>query len=260
MRWNLGQEWTTRSVSASSTSYTITGLRNSGLYEVQVRARNSVGWGAWSPSAWATTTALPGKPAAMLLTGGVREISVTWQVPSDNGAAITEQQVRWIQSGTPGASWSSQSVSPTATSYTIRGLHDLEAYAVEVLARNSAGWGLPAYDVVSTQPAPYFPPPDKPTRMSLSAGVGELTVSWQVPSGNGEAIIEQEVRWRRQSTNADPVLPGEWSSQTVSASATSYTIRELAVDRRYQVEVRARNRRGGWGPAAWAWADTERGP
>ena len=259
VRWNLGQEWTTRSVNASATSYTITGLRNSGHYEVQVRARNSVGWGAWSPSAWATTTPLPSQPAAMSLTRGVRQVSVTWQVPSGNGAAITEQQVRWIQHNTPGASWSSQSVSPTATSYTIRGLHDLEAYEVEVLARNSAGWGRPtSRGVVWTLPKPYFPPPDKPTGMSLSGGDGSVTVSWQVPSDNGDAIIEQEVRWRRQSTNRDPVLPGEWLSQSVSASATSFTIRGLAVDRRYQVEVRARNHRGGWGPAAWAWADTDR--
>ncbi len=58
--------WTDANYDGTGTSTTLSSLTNGQPYDVQVRAKNSVGWGGWSPSASATpatTATVPAAPA-----------------------------------------------------------------------------------------------------------------------------------------------------------------------------------------------------
>ena len=95
-----GGSWTELpdAVKSTSTTATITGLTNGTAYEVQVRAGNSVGDGAWSASATGTpvaAAAVPSAPSAPSLTAGDGQLGVSWTAPSDNGAAIDDYDLRY---------------------------------------------------------------------------------------------------------------------------------------------------------------------
>ena len=139
-----GGSWTELpdTVKSTSTTATITGLTNGTAYEVQVRAGNSVGDGAWSASATGTpvAAAVPSAPSAPSLTAGDGQLGVSWTAPSDNGAAIDDYDLRYR---TGGGSWTElpDAVKSTSTTATITGLTNGTAYEVQVRAGNSAGDG-----------------------------------------------------------------------------------------------------------------------
>ena len=190
----------------------------------------------------------PDAPNRPSLSGGDGTVTASWQVPPSNGEPITAQQVRWRADG----SWSSQQLIATATSYTISGLRDGTSYEVQVRARNSVGWG-PWSAVAGTATQEQVSAPDAPGGVSAGGGDGSVTVSWRVPSGNGAAITEQQVRWTPHGMTWDT------ATASVSASATSYTISGLRDGTSYEVQVRARNSEG-WGPwSAAAVATTPQG-
>ena len=328
VRWRAGGSWSSRQVSASATDYTIGGLRNGTSYEVQVRARNRLGWSAWSQAATASTgQRMPDAPGGVSARAGDGEIAVSWRASAENGSPVTGYTVSWS-----GGSSGRLRVGASARSHTITELINGEAYTVRVVAHSAAGdsaaasvaafpravarvpdapggvsvqagdrrltvswrasaengspvtgylvaWGGGGviggvtlsgsarshtitglvngtrYEVSvsaqstaghSAETTRYATPqavarvPDAPGGVSARAGDGEIAVSWRLPSANGAAITEQQVRWR---------AGGSWSSRQVSASATGYTIGGLRDGTPYEVQVRARNSVG-WG--AWS--------
>ena len=78
-RQNGGSTWTDASFTGTGTSTTLTGLTAGKTYEVQVRAVNAEGNGAWSDSGTAITTA-----------GGVtRSVAENFAAGTNVGAAVT---------------------------------------------------------------------------------------------------------------------------------------------------------------------------
>ena len=132
----------------SARSHTITGLVNGTRYEVSVSAQSTAGHSAETtryatPQATARVPDAPGRPS---LSGGDGSVTVSWRLPSANGAAVSGQQVRWRAGG----SWSSRSVSASATRYTISGLNSGSNYEVQVRARNGVGWGAWSQSATAT--------------------------------------------------------------------------------------------------------------
>ena len=242
----VGGAWTELPDGAKSTatSATIAGLTNGTSYEVQVRAGNSVGDGAWSSSATGTpvsAASVPSAPSAPTLTPGDGQLGVIWRAPSDNGSAIDDYDVRYRPVG---GAWTElpDGAKSTATSATIAGLTNGTSYEVQVRAGNSVGDGAWSSSATGT-PVSVASVPSAPSAPTLTPGDGQLGVSWRAPSDNGSAIDDYDVRYR-------PV-GGAWTELPDSAksTATSATIPGLTNGPAYEVQVRAGN---SVGDGAWS--------
>ena len=91
--------------------------------------------------------------------------------------------------------------------------------------------------------------PDKPEAPSLSAGDGELVVSWTAPGDGGSAITAYDVRYSRDGGDTWTVTNPAWMS-----GALSFLIGGLVNGTEYLVQVRAVNANGDG-----AWSDSKAG-
>ena len=257
LRHRIGSSgvWTTGSdLAASSTSATITGLAASTAYEVQVRAKNSAGYGSWSESGRATTMAAtpPEAPAAPSVRGESLQVAVSWLAPSsDGGAAITHYQLRHrIGSGV----WTTGSdLAASPTSATIRSLEAGTTYKVQVRAKNSAGYGSWSQSGTGTTRSATPPretggtggtgrtggsitAPPRPPRPTVTSGNRRLGVTWDAVS----RATEYRVQRRTSAT-----------SWTISAwgSSRNRTLTGLRDGTIYDVQIQARNSAG---PSPWS--------
>ena len=134
--------------SLSNRSYTITGLSGNVEYDIQVRARNSEGFGLWSGITTGEPTIVkPGVPSITNVTRGNRTLAVAWTAPLDNGGgAITAYDVRYIETSADETVESNWTVRDNAwrsgdLTYVISNLTNGTEYDVQVRAVNSAGDG-----------------------------------------------------------------------------------------------------------------------
>ena len=238
--WTPGPELT-----ASPRSATISNnLVASTAYQVQVRAKNSAGWGLWSLSGTDTTDApgrvtVPGRPAAPTVDGGNLRLSVSWSAPSSNGGApITHYQ---LQHRTGSGAWTpGPELAASSTRATIsNNLVASTAYQVQVRAKNSAGWGLWSLSGTDTTDAP--PPltaPDTPAAPTVASGNRQLGVTWPASARATEYQVQ-----RRTSTTS-------WTLASAWGSSRTRTLAGLRNGTSYDVQVRARNSAGSspWSP------------
>ena len=127
--------FTTWAFSGTGRSTTITGLLGSTLYQVQVRAQNSVGESNWSSSGEQTTITATVPPAPYL---SYVYPTVTWMITTNNGAPVTRVGVRWYRTAnnfTP--SESALSSNPFTGTISIFS----NTVSMRVRLQNSVGWG-----------------------------------------------------------------------------------------------------------------------
>jgi hypothetical protein len=240
--------WTSATTAAGSSPYVVTGLVNGTSYEFRVAAHNSRGVGAFSsPSAPIVPADVPVAPAAPGTTSNLdSQVALTWSAPNDNGAPITNYEVRF---STDKASWTS--VAPgDVTSYTVTGLVDGTTYYFEVQAYNTVGWS-PWSSFTSGYPAAV---PSTPTVTSNTTVTGiafgsppEVAVSFTAPAqSNGYPVTSYGLR---DSTNAGV----SWATVSTSITGSSYTITSgLQLGASVYVEMNACNSLGcsAWNPFA----------
>ena len=227
----------------TATSITISSLTNGTSYGVFVRAKNSVGPGAWSEGRWATPTSgasVPDKPASPAVVAGDGSLTVSWSAPADGGSVITGYEIRYRPSTSSG---SYTQLRTAAASITISGLTNGTGYTVFVRAQNAEGSGEWS-DATSGTPTSEESKPAKPSRPSVVAGDRSLTVSWSPPADGGSAITGYEV-WYSPDTSSQ--------SRTRTTSSTSLTLTGVTNGTSYRVHVRARNSVGvgEWSDAQW---------
>ena len=136
-----GGNWTDASHTGTGTTKRIQNLTADTAYQVRVRASNAEGASDWSPAASARTDAAaeaPDAPAAPTLTAGTTWLEASWTAPADNGAAITDYDVHYRETG---GNWTDASHTGTATTKRIESLTPDTAYAVRVRASNAEGAG-----------------------------------------------------------------------------------------------------------------------
>ena len=125
----------------------IISLTNGTEYEVQVRAVNGAGGGAWSASGFGTPAAT-GAPTNIQLTATRTSITVTWDPPTGipNNVTVNGYQVRYIRTDASDRSsdnWDLFNINgnPLAETKTISGLSSGIEYDVQVRSKTDTGHG-----------------------------------------------------------------------------------------------------------------------
>ena len=256
---------TGETTSDTATTVIVTGLTNSTAYQVQVRASNSAGDGAWSTAVSGTPAiTAPFAPAAPTLQTDYQALVVSWTEPNDNGSDITDYDVQYRfcsaldKTCVISPSWNGQWwnwTTNTATTVRLTGLTNGTAYQVRVRAANDYnGNGSNDYSSwsLASKGIPNFAPPGPPTGVTLSrAGDGKLAVKWKKPLLIGAPSTTYDLRYRRcQHTGEEECsYPGNtpnwgnWTSggSTTDSAVTSKTLTGLTNGYAHQVQVRGNN-------------------
>ena len=245
--------WTVKTLTGTGTTTDLTSLTNGTAYQVRVAAVNRSGDSAWSDTTTATPAKAPDAPSAPTLTKGPRELSVSWSAPPDNGASITDYDVRYCVNSTgcdAADEWTSLSGAAdpgTSTSATISSLTNGTTYQVQVRGTNSVGdgsWSLSSSAAPEDKPA-------QPAAPTLTYSNTSLSVSWTAPADNGQEITDYDVQYRACSLSTDLTCSnpstatwGTWTDrtgETTSDTTASATLSSLTNGTTYQVQVRAAN-------------------
>ena len=203
LEWGIGRSrsWTEVEEEIAGTSHTVTDLacgKNNYRFRLTARGDGTTYRRAWSDpveitgvSTGACTTA-PGRMSAPTLEADGDGLIVAWAAPSDDGGApVTRYQVRYGRVDEPGqdpARWNRVSVTAPATSTTITVQRAGTTYAVQVRAKNRAGWSpwSESGTGATAAPAPPAPPTVGVSAQALFVGqsvtltaTATSTVTWQ---------------------------------------------------------------------------------
>ena len=226
------------SSSATTTSYTVTGLTNDTAHTFKIRAVNASGNGVESDEKSATPKTAPSKPTGFTATAKDKSVELTWTDPGDSTINKWEYQ-RKSGGGNYGA-WTQMSTSATATSYTVSSLTNNTTYTFRIRAWNAYGNG-PVSDEQSATPVP---PPAKPTGLSATAKHEAVELKWTDPDNS--TITGWSYSKNNGSTWTD--IPNS------SATTTSYTVTGLNNGTTYTFKIRALSNSGNSAASAAAQA------
>lgn len=243
VQWKSGvQDWSSsRQVTATSTSYLLGNLTNDTIYDIRVRAYNTVGNGGLSGVAQVTPVMgeftqitvplrVPSTPTG---TRVVRDIHWTWETPSDGGDAITSYDIRWRLNG---GSWTVVSVDSAYYRLTNRSAGDYDAQARAVNSIGNGSWSNTSSIVAIPASAGYPSSPDTPVG---DAGNSEVRWSFK-PNADGESeIIDAEIQVRNQN--------GSWPNTGSTITEFAFTDTGASNGTQRQARVRVRNARGSSG-------------
>ena len=210
----LAANWTVklgvRSSGDPDREYDITGLDSGTQYDVQVRAVNGAGAGAWSPTSVGTTR--PGAPAIDSVSGVSRGLTVRWSAPAPDGdAAVASYDLRYIETSgdeTVEANWTVRSAVWAAgdLAATVTGLEVGTQYDVQMRAVNASGAGpwsatrmgttalsddatLSALTLSGVRLAPAFSGGMTSYTASVGYTVTRITVAVTTSDGNAAAVF-----------------------------------------------------------------------
>ena len=242
-------------IGASATSYEDGGVAPGTAYTYQIRARNSVGDGAWSSGTSATTDAtVPSNITTLSATGSATDattgIDLTWTAPSAGGSPITSYSVQRLKAG---GSWVTLPDTITTTSFSDTGLTPGTTYLYQVRAHNAKGasnWSNQA-DATTDSAAPAAVAGMTATKDATN-GVTEIDLAWTTPANNGEAITGYTLQRKAGAGSYADI------STNIAASATTYSDTGLMGGTKYTYRIRATNSIGDadWSNEASATTDT----
>lgn len=226
--------WTTASssVSASATSYVITGLTNGTGYTVQVTAVTAAGDGSGAASSSTTTPATVPSNSTVPTTSGTaavgRALTSTNGNWSTGGDAVT-YTYQWQSAATSGGSYTAISGATSSTYTPVTA--DVGSYLeVVVTATNTVGAASAtsaATLVVQTGLAA------APTALTPTASNGQLVLSWTAPTTlNGGVISDYSVSYKKSTDST-------WTTVTVGSTTASQTITGLTNATAYDWSVAA---------------------
>ncbi|MGO9017690.1 MAG: fibronectin type III domain-containing protein [Syntrophobacteraceae bacterium] len=194
-----------------------------GVYKVTLTASNSAGSSSTSQTITVTVSAteVPGAPTIVSVTPGNEQVTVNFKPPSSNGGSrITKYTV-------------SSNLGNTATGagspITVKKLINGTDYTFTVTATNINGPGPP-----SSPPFPATPAtkPGAPTGVEATAGNGEATITFTVPSSDGGSAITGYTAIPSPKAGVD---------KDAGTTSTTHTVTGLKNGTRYSFTVEATN-------------------
>ena len=206
------EPWIDLTTSSTMTTFSDdTGLTRGTTRHYRVAAINSVGTGASSEEASATTYNVPNPPTSLTATPGETQVTLSWVVPANGGDDITYYAIKIA--GTRVALESSGAVqvavaevtggdgsAGTNVNYvvTMTGVgsgtplvNDTE-YFFQVAAVNSVDTG--EYSASDSATPGTSASPAVPASLTVTPGDAKMTLSWEVPANGGEAITHYAIK------------------------------------------------------------------
>ena len=261
-RLSGANDWTSHSFTGTGTSTTISSLTSGKSYEVQVRAVNAEGNGAWSASGTAITKA-----------GGVtRSVNENSAAGSNVGAAVTASNTTYAYthalSGTDAGKFE---IDSSTGQITVKSGTTLDyesgttsySVVVTVTAAAKSQGGANAQSIDPNAPGDYVvpvtinvndvaeppPAPGAPTvTQNTATPKTKLEVSWtaltNTQMSGKPAVNDYDVQYKKSSDST-------WTSHSFSGTGASTTLTGLTEGTEYDVQVRANNDEGNG-----AWSDS----
>jgi hypothetical protein len=234
--------WTSVATVGAVTSYPVTGLTNGASYIFRVQAINALGNSPWSaPSAAVRAATTPGAPTGLTGTNPTAtSITLNWTPPADNGGATINRYMMRASTNNGVSYLTPYAVTPTGnppTTWVITGLTPGTSYVFQVVAQNSAGYGVwssksPAVSTTSTTA------PSAPLSVVGTPGNTKVALTWQAPSSTGgSSITGYGVDYSSNGgTNWATAL-----APSAASTARSYTVTGLTNGTAYVFRVVAAN-------------------
>ena len=169
----------------------LTDLTNGVLHIVDVRAKNSVGYGPWSRIKGATPVAKPTAPANFAAAAGDGEVRLTWDDP--NNATITKWQYQQKEGAGSYGAWTNISgSSATTASHKAPGLANGTRYTFKLRALNASGNGAPSSEASAT-PSTVPEAPPVPANAAPVAGDDGVGGSIAVAAGGSVRLVAADL-------------------------------------------------------------------
>ena len=220
--------------SATTTSYTATGLTNGNTYGISIRAVNHIGVSFDSLADSKTPGTFPTAPRNLTAEPGDTQVRLEWTAPASNGGNTIDGYEYQQKAGTNAyGSWTDISgANANTTEHTVTGLTNGTIYRFKVRAKNPMGEG-PASNEASATPITV---PSVPQNFTLTPGNGRVRLDWTAPtSDGGSAILRYEYRHKAgtDSFTTWTNVPGS------NINTTQYTVTGLINGTLYTFEIRA---------------------
>ena len=247
VQWKSGnQEYvTSRQEIPPNASQVIKPLTNRMPYSIRVRADNGEEPEVGQDYNWEETTGtpmtVPGAPTNLAVEEGDRQLKVSWVAPTEAGGldiVIDHFVIQWqVKDG----DWSSPEERTTPDGDTLtdtikeldnKELDNGEDYDIRVRADNDVEGQTFAWAYTTGKPRKI---PSAPRSLRVTAGDGQLALSWTAPSDKGGLDINQYiVQWKSGVQEYD-------TSRQATPTTTSQVIGDLTNGTLYSVRVRADN-------------------
>lgn len=219
---------------------TVSDLTNGADYYFTVQAVTAAGAGTASQSNVVRPMCAPSASTNLAVIAGNGQATVAWDPPTDDGGTpLTGYRVYTYAVGASDPVAGPHSWGTGQREHTTTGLANGTAYYFKVEAINAVGSG-PAARSADVTPRRA---PDAPRNVAAQGGDSRATVTWDAPSYDGGAPIDQYIATAYKASDGSFV-----KAQSVSSGARTVTITDLPFDT-YVFKVRARNAAGD-GPEA----------
>lgn len=216
----------------STSSVTVTGLKNGTPVYFTVTARSLLLSGTSEPSNTITPAGPPFAPTDVVATRGDRQVEVSWNppgprpdgTPGDNGDPISSYEVTTHLAADDSVV---SRETATTTSASITGLVNGQGYYAVVRAQNTLGYSAGSAPSSVVVPAGL---PSPPANVQAVGGNGSAAVTWTASDPNGSPVLEYVVT----------ASPGG-AFRTAPGTSTSLDFGALTNGTTYTFVVQARN-------------------
>eukprot|EP00057_Strongylocentrotus_purpuratus_P031007 XP_783327.2 PREDICTED: receptor-type tyrosine-protein phosphatase F [Strongylocentrotus purpuratus] len=239
-----GAQQGTQIVSASQHSYTFPDLAECFMYNFTVAAHNMAGVGPTSAPIPIVipATVVPGPVPNLRVTSTPTEIHLSWDPPVQSACQmeyivrytpqVLDQCIAQLTEGPIVAGNTN-----LTTDFTIAGLVPYSTYSVEVLARNSIGFGVPQNRTIRTAESV----PENVTQLTLVETTEDsISLTWDLPCGQTHGGI---LLFHYELSNENVPIAALTEGDS-PRNATSLTINNLASCTPYEFRIKAKTSAG----------------